>query len=186
MQIKHVEVLGLWMFLFSTLSSLHTIFWNLNNKSLLVDGTNTWVQACMLSCFSHVWLFENPWTVACQAPLSMGVSRQEYWSGLPCPPPGGSPWPRGQTPVSYLLRLLNWKAGSLPLVAPGKPIYIHIPYIYINIYMKGNVQDCFMYHFESCQKINIMNFLFKDNFVRSIVHDFYIHYFNSFSHIPPI
>ena len=30
----------------------------------------------------------TPWTVACQAPLFMGLSRQEYWSGLPCPPPG--------------------------------------------------------------------------------------------------
>ena len=37
---------------------------------------------------SHVQLFVNPWTVACQAPLSMGFSRQEYWSGLPCPSPG--------------------------------------------------------------------------------------------------
>ena len=46
------------------------------------------VHACMLSCFSHVWLFVTPWTVASQAPLSMGFSRQEYWSGLPCPPPG--------------------------------------------------------------------------------------------------
>ena len=42
----------------------------------------------MLSCFSHVWLFATPWTVACQAPLSMGFSRQEYWSGLSCPSPG--------------------------------------------------------------------------------------------------
>ena len=33
------------------------------------------------------------WTVACQAPLSMGFSRQEYWSGLPCPPPGDLPNP---------------------------------------------------------------------------------------------
>ena len=33
----------------------------------------------------------TPWTVACQAPLSMGFSRQEYWSGLPCPPPGDLP-----------------------------------------------------------------------------------------------
>ena len=37
---------------------------------------------------SHVQLFATPWTVACQAPLSMGFSRQEYWSKLPCPPPG--------------------------------------------------------------------------------------------------
>ena len=41
----------------------------------------------MLSNFSHVRLFATPWTAACQAPLSMGFSRQEYWSGLPCPPP---------------------------------------------------------------------------------------------------
>ena len=37
---------------------------------------------------SHVQLFATPWTVALQAPLSVGFSRQEYWSGLPCPPPG--------------------------------------------------------------------------------------------------
>ena len=42
----------------------------------------------MLSCFSHVQFFVTLWTVACQAPLSMGFSRQEYWSGLPYPPPG--------------------------------------------------------------------------------------------------
>ena len=36
--------------------------------------------------FSHVRLFVTLWTVACQAPLSMGFSRQDYWSGLPCPP----------------------------------------------------------------------------------------------------
>ena len=40
-----------------------------------------------LSCFSHVRPFATPWTVACQAPLSMGFSRQEYCSGLPFPPP---------------------------------------------------------------------------------------------------
>ena len=37
--------------------------------------------------------FVTPWTVARQAPLSMGFSRQEYWSGLPCPPPGVLPDP---------------------------------------------------------------------------------------------
>ena len=45
----------------------------------------------MLSHFSHVRLFATLWTVAVQAPLSMGFSRQEYWSGLPCPPPGTLP-----------------------------------------------------------------------------------------------
>ena len=43
---------------------------------------------CVLSHFSLVRLFETPWTVAHQVPLSRGFSRQEYWSGLPCPPPG--------------------------------------------------------------------------------------------------
>ena len=42
---------------------------------------------------SHVQLFATPWTVACQAPLSMGFSRQEYWSGVPFPSPGNLPNP---------------------------------------------------------------------------------------------
>ena len=47
----------------------------------------------MLSRFSRVRLFVTPWTVAQQAPLSMGFSKQEYWSGLPCPTPGYLPNP---------------------------------------------------------------------------------------------
>ena len=58
-------------------------------------------SVCVLSCSSHVQLFVTPWTVACQAPLSMGFSRQEYWSGLPCPPPGDLPDP-GTEPVSLM------------------------------------------------------------------------------------
>ena len=41
------------------------------------------VLCAVLSCFSHVQLFATPWTIACQDPLSVGFSRQEYWSGLP-------------------------------------------------------------------------------------------------------
>ena len=47
----------------------------------------------VLCRFSCVRLFVNPWSVARQAPLSMGFSRQEYWSGLPCPSPGDLPNP---------------------------------------------------------------------------------------------
>ena len=54
------------------------------------------------SRFSSVWLFETPWTVAHQAPLSMGFSRQEHWSGLPCSLPGESSQPRAQTCISYV------------------------------------------------------------------------------------
>ena len=51
------------------------------------------MRACMLSRFSHVQLFAVLWTVACQAPLSMGSSRHEHWSGLPCPSLGDLPNP---------------------------------------------------------------------------------------------
>ena len=57
---------------------------------------------------SHVWLFGTPWTVARQPPLSMGFSRQEYWSGLPFPTPGDRPNP-GIEPRSPALQ-----ADSLP------------------------------------------------------------------------
>ena len=55
----------------------------------------------MLSCFSRVQLFATLWTVAHQAPLSVKFSRQEYWSGLPCPPPGDLPNP-GMEPKSLM------------------------------------------------------------------------------------
>ena len=57
------------------------------------------LHACVLCQFSHVRLFATLWTAACQAPLSEGFSRQEYWSELPCPPPGELPDP-GFEPVS--------------------------------------------------------------------------------------
>ena len=54
---------------------------------------NSSMRTC-LSHFSHVWLIATPWTVLHQSPLSMGFSRQEYWSGLSCPPPGDLHDPR--------------------------------------------------------------------------------------------
>ena len=77
------------------------------------------VCSCVLSCFSCVWPFVTPWTVTRQAPLPTGFSRQEYWSGLPFPPPGDLP--RDGTRVSCFL---HWPAGSLPLAQPGKDICI--------------------------------------------------------------
>ena len=68
-------------------------------------------------------LFETPWAVALQAPLSMGFSRQEYWSGLPSPSPGDLPDP-GIKPRSPTL----W-ADSLPSEPPGKPN--HKPWCFI-------------------------------------------------------
>ena len=71
----------------------------------------------MLSCFSCVQLFVTLWTVDCQAPLPMGFSRQEYWSGLPCPPPGDLP-DSGIEPTSPALQM-----DPLPLSCQGNPIY---------------------------------------------------------------
>ena len=59
--------------------------------------------------FSHVWLFATPWTVALLALLSMGFSRQQYWSGLPFSSPGDLPKPRIQPPCPA------FQANSLPL-----------------------------------------------------------------------
>ena len=56
-------------------------------------GNCSSLYACMLSHFSHVQLSATPWTVAHKAPLSKGFSRQEYWSGLLCLPPGDLPDP---------------------------------------------------------------------------------------------
>ena len=67
---------------------------------------------------SHVQLFANPWTVACQAPLSMGFFRQEYWRGLQFSSPGDLPDP-GLNPC--LLHLLHWQADSIPLGTLGLP-----------------------------------------------------------------
>ena len=67
--------------------------------------------AQLLSC---VRLFSTLWTVALQAPLSMGFSRQEYWSGLSFPPPGDLPDP-GIKP-----RFPALEVDSLPTVPPGK------------------------------------------------------------------
>ena len=69
--------------------------------SILILALAKFLYICVLSCLSHVQLFVTLWTVVCQAPLSMGFSRQEYWSGLPCPPPGDLPDP-GIEPMSLM------------------------------------------------------------------------------------
>ena len=67
---------------------------------------------------SSVLVWRIPWTVASQAPLSVGLSRQEYWRGLPCPPPGDLPNP-GIKPESLMFPTL---AGRFFTTGPpGKP-----------------------------------------------------------------
>ena len=97
-----------WSDFFSTGLTLITVdklfyFWTLY--------INIYVCAQSLHC---VQLFATPWTTVCQVPLSMGFSREEYWSGLPFPPPGHLPNP-GIEPGSPAFH-----EDSLPSEPPGK------------------------------------------------------------------
>ena len=82
-----------------------------------------YIGICMLSHFNHAWLFVIIWTVACQAPLFMGFSRQEYWSGVPFllqgnPPDLGIELTPLISPVSagrFFTTSITWEAAPLYL-----------------------------------------------------------------------
>ena len=81
-----------------------------------------------MKSLSRIRLFATPWTVAHQAPLSMGFSRQEYWSGLPFPSSGDLPDP------GIKLRSPALQADFLTSELPGKPIVCIYVYIVVYIY----------------------------------------------------
>ena len=84
------------------------------------------MSSALIKCaqpLSRVQLFVTPWTAACQAPLSMEFSRQEYWSGLPFPSPGDLLNPCIK-PMSPALQ-----ADSLPSESPGKPSALIISFL---------------------------------------------------------
>ena len=87
---------------------------SLNTK--LIDTEDVCLHA---KSFSRVQLSATPWTVAHQAPLPMGFSRQEYWSGLPCPFPGDLHYP-GIEPASSISPALAGRSSttSTPWEAP--------------------------------------------------------------------
>ena len=101
---------------FSCLSFKLEFLFNLNNQILFL----LCACACMVSCFSHVWLSEILGTVAHQTLLFTGFSRQEYWSSLWCSTQGYLPDP-GTEPVSPAAPVL--KADSLPLSHWGSPLH---------------------------------------------------------------
>ena len=92
--------------------------------------------ACMLSCFSCTWLFAISKTVTCQTPLSMGFSRQEYWSGLPFPSPRDLP-DLGIEPVSPMAPTLargffyHWATWKAPYqrARAGKSEILSFPWL---------------------------------------------------------
>ena len=80
-----------------------------------------WACVCVCVCvcvcsqsLSCVWLFVTPWTVtqSRQAPQFMGFSRQEYWSGLPCPPPGDLPDPGIKLMIMWVIKSRGFRFGS--------------------------------------------------------------------------
>ena len=87
-------------------------FWGIFDPLNFVNSCcTTWSEVKLFSC---VWLFATPWTVAYQAPPSLGFSRQEYWSGLPFPFPGDLPNPviEPGSPVLQADALLSEPPGN--------------------------------------------------------------------------
>ena len=85
--------------------------------------------------FSLVQFFATPWTVAYQASLSIGFSRQQCWSGLPFPSPGDLPDP-GLEPGSPALQ-----ADALPSEPPGKPkqVYSQCKLRFFQLFVQANI-----------------------------------------------
>ena len=84
----------------------------------------------LLSCSSCLQFFVTLWTIACQAPLSMRFSRQEYWTGLSCPPPGDLPDPGAESPCLLCLLHCGWGVeasgvGFFVTKPLGKPRALH-------------------------------------------------------------
>ena len=110
--------------------------WFLNFEKKNID-LNCYLQlksrfCAVLSHFSHVRLSATPWIVACQAPLSMEFARQEYWSGLPFPSPGGLPEP-GIKPVSLALQadslLLSWQGSPVNFKSVEQKVSSHFLWV---------------------------------------------------------
>jgi len=85
------------------------------------------VMLCRAYVLSCVWLFVTLWAIARQAPLSVGFSRQEYWSRLPFPSPGDLPDPGIEPPSSVSPAL---QANSIPAEPSGKPVAVGLTWHY--------------------------------------------------------
>ena len=88
-----------------------------------------YMSVCTCACsVTSVRLFSTPWTVACQAPLSTGFSWQEYWSGLPCPPPENLPDPgiEHKSPALLMDSLLlnHWGSPNISVPVIYKPFTV--------------------------------------------------------------
>ena len=92
-RLQMIPTSGLWVFQLNSRHCRADISPPQYSLSEILTHRNCERNVCTLSRFSRVWLFATLWTVAHQAPLSMGFSRQEFWSGLSRPPPEDIPDP---------------------------------------------------------------------------------------------
>ena len=75
-----------------------------------ISFSNPWKWKVKVMLLSDVWLLGTPWTAACQAPPSMGFSRQGYWSGVPLPSPVGRyTWSNKRDEIPGNLRIITWR-----------------------------------------------------------------------------
>ena len=112
-----------------------------------------WSTCVRAQSLSRVQLSATPWTVAHQAPLSMAFSRQAFWSGLPCPPPGHLPHP-GVEPISLASPALC--ADSLPLSHLGSP-YVQVLIDNVMVLGDGDFKSC-LGHDNELQEFNQHSF----------------------------
>ena len=158
-------MLGLSLDQWHFICQLWSISWQQNPCSM-------YHHVCMLS---HIWLFMTPWTVAHQAPLSMGFSRQECWSGLPFPSPGS---------ISLKIDLLKQISGRKVHVVSWNFLFNYVIILYVCICIHACVLchnvSYISYHklwpkslrntvlFNSKYFTNIQIFYFQDTNVKNV------------------
>ena len=112
---------------------------------------------CVLSRLSRVRLFETPWAIAHQAPPSMGFSRQEYWSGLSCPPPWDLPQPETE-PASLMSPTLAGRFFTTSATGKDSSGY-HSHHIPFEAYTLGSARRCHPHALLLHPWTNLMNLL---------------------------
>ena len=122
-------------------------------KSFICHSHHYWyMHACLVTSVISDSL--QPYGLAHQVPLSMGFSRQKYWSGLPCPPPGDlpNPWIK---PTSLISPALH--ANSLPTEPPWKPL-LALPLLMLH---SAEVYCFDLKHFKHCSLANLGYSIFE-------------------------
>ena len=130
-----------------------------SNKIMILK---VFLCTCIVQLLSHGWLSATPWTVALQSPLSMGLSRQEYWSGLLFSSPGGSFQPRNQSWVFCIADRFFTVWANIP-----GHLYCHMNYrITLSVSKRKKINQLIN---QSCWDLNCSEFidLLWENWINS-------------------